>query len=107
MRLWMVDPSLMCRKHLLGEHVECHMFVGTLLKDISVNGYLSKGLLEVHNLRSRHEEISREMTKRGYSHKSELPEFVSRECGSIDRAANLLELARRCPLCRDLIKSKK
>ena len=107
MRLWMVNPSLMCRKHLLGEHVECHMFVGTLLKNISVNGYLSKGLLEIHNLRSRHEELSREMTKRGYSHKSELPEFVSRECGSIDRAANLMELARRCPLCRDIIKSNK
>ena len=30
MRQWMVDPRLLCRKHLLGEHVENHMFIGTL-----------------------------------------------------------------------------
>ena len=30
MRMWMVDPQIMCRQHLLGEHTEMHMFVGTL-----------------------------------------------------------------------------
>lgn len=25
--MWGVDPSAMCRNHLLGEHVEMHMFV--------------------------------------------------------------------------------
>jgi hypothetical protein len=30
--MWMVDPRLVCSKHLLGEHVELHMFVGCLLK---------------------------------------------------------------------------
>ena len=30
MRMWMVNPGFMCNKHLLGEHVECHMLVGHL-----------------------------------------------------------------------------
>ena len=40
MRMWMVDPKKMCRKHLLGEHVEIHMMVGTLLKGRSIDGFL-------------------------------------------------------------------
>lgn len=36
MRMWMVPPELMCRQHLLGEHVELHMFVGAINKGTSV-----------------------------------------------------------------------
>lgn len=25
MRMWMVDPTIMCRQHLLGEHYELHV----------------------------------------------------------------------------------
>jgi len=65
MRMWMVNPKIMCRQHLLGEHVEIHMFVGTLSRGKSVKGYLEKGLLEVHNLYWRHEELVEEIkTKR-------------------------------------------
>ena len=30
MRDWKVNPKLLCRQHLLGNHLEVHMFVGTL-----------------------------------------------------------------------------
>lgn len=30
MRMWMVDPKIMCRKHLLGEHLELHMLAGCI-----------------------------------------------------------------------------
>ena len=36
MRMWLVPPSHMCRKHLLGEHVELHMLLGTLKKGKSI-----------------------------------------------------------------------
>ena len=49
MRMWMVDPKIMCRKHLLGEHVEHHMFVGTINKRISIVGYLRDNLLLAQN----------------------------------------------------------
>lgn len=101
----MVDPKLLCRKHLCGEHAECHMFVGTINKNISIQGYIDKGLLEVHNLVSRHEELSQELTRRNYNHKSPLPLFESWYEGSVDSDANIKELARRCPECRKRIEN--
>ena len=46
MRMWNVNPKTLCRKHLLGEHLEIHMFVGSINKKISMKGYLEKGFLE-------------------------------------------------------------
>lgn len=51
MRMWMVDVKCLCRKHLLGEHSETHMFTGTIKKGTSILGYLKNGLLETHNIK--------------------------------------------------------
>ncbi len=72
MRMWMIDPKLMCRKHLLGEHRELHALVGILKKGTGIQGYLDNNLIETHNIVNRHEELVKEMTNRGYSHKSPL-----------------------------------
>lgn len=106
MRQWMVDPKIMCRKHLLGEHVEHHMFIGTLNRGISVAGYLRDNLLEPASLHSRHAELAAEMARRGYSHKSPLPVWTNYNLTDddywkqIDQSAALFELLRRCPECR-------
>lgn len=102
MRMWMVNPEFLCNRHLLGEHVECHMFVGVLNRGKSVKGYIKKGLLEIHNLEDRHAELAHEMSKRGMIHKSPLQEFKFEvvESGSVDCIENLQELIRRCSACR-------
>ena len=46
MRLWLVNPKLMCNKHILGEHLETHMFVGCINKKKNLKGYFDKGLLD-------------------------------------------------------------
>ena len=102
MRQWLVNPRLMCRKHLLGEHVEHHMFVGTLNKGISIKGYLEKGLLETHSLIKRHNELVKEMKKRGFNHNSPLPKFQKVRKGKINVSENLKELRKRCEECRRL-----
>ena len=99
MRMWMVSPRKMCRKHLLGEHVEIHMAVATLRLGKSVAGFLEKGLLELSSLRSRHDDLVAEMLRRGYRHNSPLGPVPRRKGGRIDRRANARELARRCPDC--------
>lgn len=96
----MVDPAVLCRKHLLGEHVECHMFVGAILKGISLAGYKAKGLIEIHNLKLRHEALSREMLKRGYKHRSPLPIFKESHYGKININDNLTVLKERCDGCK-------
>lgn len=107
MRMWMTDPAIMCRQHLLGEHVEIHMFVGSINKGTRMDRFVSDGLLEYNSLRPRHHALVCEMKKRGYNHDSELP--VIKQCAQmtprqrakrIDRAASVAELLRRCPECR-------
>jgi len=99
MRMWNVDPQKMCRKHLLGEHVECHMFVGAINKGLSIKGYINNDLLEPQTLRQRHDLLVTEMIRRGYNHKSPLPEFVCSRIGAVDELNNMFELKHRCKDC--------
>ena len=111
MRQWMVDPKKMCRKHLLGEHVEHHMFVGTLIKKKSIKGYIENDLLEPLSLQQRHDQIVEEMVKRGYNHNTPLNfdisllEYLSDEYinHKIDRQNSERLLFTRCTECRKLI----
>lgn len=107
MRMWMVNPTLMCRQHLLGEHVEIHMLVGTLLRKKSIAGFVENDLIEVHSIRARHAELVTEMKRRGMNHRSPLPKFRSRKLGKVDPRTNLIELARRCKACKAAQRSRK
>lgn len=104
MRMWNLNPRKMCNQHLLGEHVETHMFVGTLNKNKSVKGYLDKGLLEIHNLKKRHDQLAEEMTKRGMNHQSPLPKYKIITLGKINKMKNKKDLIKRCKECRRLHK---
>lgn len=103
MRMWCVDPRLMCRKHLLGEHVELHMLVGSIQRGKSLDGFLKKGLLDLSRIHERHAELVAEMSLRGYNHNSPLDvcDVFAYEIVSVDSDASLAELARRCADCRD------
>ena len=98
----MVDPRIMCRQHLLGEHAEIHMFIGTIDRGNSVKGYLDKGLLEIHSLYERHNALVKEMKRRNYRHYSETGEKWKHAgiLGSIDKEKNLEQLISRCSRCR-------
>lgn len=110
MRMWMCNPKILCQKHLCGEHLEMHMFLGALKKRKKVDGYLKNNLLEPLKLAKRHDELSEEMTNRGYNHKSPFGKF--NECGeitclppyqriwTIDKKSALKDLLDRCPECR-------
>lgn len=102
MRMWGVDPKVMCNRHLLGEHVEMHMFVGTIKRGTSLRGYIDGGLVETHLIDMRHDELAREMIRRGMNHKSPIEHLYPPAMGRIDRAGNLRELASRCPECARL-----
>lgn len=103
MRMWNVDPKLMCDKHLLGEHVEMHMFVGTIRKGVSLKGYITGGLVETQHIKRRHDELVVEMERRGMNHQSPMPDGgLVLAAGSVNVESNLVELANRCPACRAL-----
>ena len=52
-RMWNVSPDVMCRQHLLGEHVEMHMVVGSINRGKSITGYTSNGLLDTRHIQHR------------------------------------------------------
>jgi len=97
--MWDVNPRRMCRKHLLGEHVEMHMFAACIRKGINLQGYLNNQLVELHNIKKRHDILAREIERRGYSHNSELVLGKKINAGYVDKKANLIELRRRCTDC--------
>jgi len=100
MRMWGVNPKCMCDKHLLGEHVEMHMFVGCINKRKNIDGYLEKGLVNLGLIRKRHDELVQEMERRGMNHKSPLPNFlIESGVGFIDKKKNLADLIGRCFRC--------
>ena len=107
MRLWMVPVHLMCDRHLRGEHVECHMFVGTIKKGKSIEGFVQDGLVDVRLIKKRHDVLAEEMLARGGRHESPLKSFLPPHPWNnfIDVRANIAELARRCPDCYDRIKA--
>jgi hypothetical protein len=103
--MWKIPPHLMCRQHLLGEHVEMHMFRSNLVRGRSLAGYLAKGLVEIHNLKTRHDELAAEMKARGYSHQSPFQKLQLPKAGRVNTRANFKELERRCPECRKRIRA--
>jgi len=101
MRMLNIDVEKMCVKHLCGEHLEMHMFVGCILKKKDLHGYISRGLVDISLLKKRHDEIAEEMWIRGYNHKSPLPAFKYKgEMGKVDVKESIKELRRRCGKCK-------
>lgn len=102
MRMWMVNPSLMCRKHLLGEHVELHMLAGSLRRGKRLGKLMQ--FVDPSSAYKRHGEIVEEMIRRGYRHESQLIMPTSEpQHMPIDAGASLVELARRCEACKERI----
>lgn len=106
--MWNVQPNKMCRKHLLGEHVELHMFVGTINKGVSIKGYVNKNLVEPLFIRKRHKELVEEMERRGYRHKSILPKIEYKKIEGaflnavVNREKSYEDLIGRCEDCKKL-----
>lgn len=103
MRMWGLYPKMLCKKHLIGEHGEMHMFIGTIKKGKNIRGFIEDGLVEVQNIVKRHDLLAEEMVERGYNHNSPLPKGTEKllwKSGHLDLEANILDLFNRCPECK-------
>lgn len=107
MRMWMVDPKILCRKHLLGEHNETHAFLGIIKRKRKASGYIRNNLFEPLSLLTRHDELANEMLNRGMNHKSplyfneELLNYLPKDeinC-KVNRSLSLETLINRCKDC--------
>jgi hypothetical protein len=73
MRVWDIEPDILCRNHLLGEHNEIHALWTILTQNRK--GYVHhpetlRWVGKLAALYQRHEAIVAEMIRRGYKHAS-------------------------------------
>ena len=101
MRMWMVNPQILCRTHLLGEHGEIHKHRHNFVKKHNMTG--RRGQIEPKSMKARHDELVAEMKRRNYNHHSPykqpdvsyLPDDML-----INKDEALALLIERCPECK-------
>lgn len=116
MRMWMLEPSKMCTQHILGEHKELHMLVGSVFKGHSLWGYTN--IIEPRSIYERHRQIVAEFKHRGwksgYNHQSpissnmfemfilQLEELYPKSVinSRVDTTKSLHDITHRCDICR-------
>ena len=106
MRMWMINPKYLCRKHLLGEHGEIHKFRHNFVKKHSISGRVSPVVqIEPESMKTRHDELADEIIRRGMNHKSpyELPDLSYLpdwdRYAMVDPVTSWNDLKNRCPHC--------
>jgi hypothetical protein len=105
--MWMIEPSLLCRNHLLGEHNELHKLEGCIRLGRSLAGYIEKGWVDLSQLEARHAALVVEMLARNYNHKSPLVLKTPATGGRVDVERNRRDLCNRCPTCRENMRSRR
>ena len=106
MRMWMVEPKILCDKHLLGEHAECHMLAANLIRKRKITNYIKFNLLEPKSLHKRHDSLAWEMQQRKFKHKSPLPRYDisylpnQQQDYKVNVKLSHKDLLARCSKCR-------
>jgi len=103
----MVNPRLLCRQHLLGEHSELHKFLPAWRRKTGIAKRVAGNAIEPRSYQARHDLLVGEMLRRGYRHATpcEQPDFSylpeAQKNATVDLEASLAELTRRCSECRN------
>ena len=110
MRMWMIEPKLLCDKHLLGEHGEIHKHRHNFEKKHNITGRLSPVVqIEPASMEERHDELVEEMLRRGMNHNSpyEMPNLNYLEpwhlTVEVDKYKSIIDLCTRCEDCKTRI----
>ncbi len=106
MRMWMINPELLCKKHLLGEHGEIHKHRHNFVKQHRITKRISPVVqIEPSSMESRHDMLAAEMIRRGYNHSSPYsqPDISylkdDEKLAKVDINNSLMDLTTRCPEC--------
>lgn len=106
MRMWMINPKILCKKHLLGEHGELHKHRWTFEKKHKKDKYIENNCIEPKSMKERHDELANELKRRRYNHNSpfKMPDinYLPKKYRdySVDRQAALEDLLARCSECK-------
>jgi len=112
MRMWMIDPKLLCDKHLLGEHGEIHKHLHNFVKQHSISGRIVPVVqIEPNSMQYRHDELAKEMLERGFNHNSpyKQPDLnylpYHERYAKVNLVVSIIDLSNRCQDCKSRIES--
>lgn len=103
----MVDAKSMCRQHLLGEHSELHKHRHVFKRGYSIAGRVAGNAIEPRAMKPRHDELAKEMRRRGYRHQSPYtqPSLAAYPSAHRDARVDVSKarklLLDRCAACRE------
>lgn len=107
MRMWMLDPKLICRKHLIGAHGELHKHRHNFEKQHKIDGRIYPIVqIEPPSMKKRHDELAEEMIRRGMNHNSpyEQPDISylpeEQQKAKVDIEISKIDLMNRCEDCK-------
>jgi hypothetical protein len=105
----MIEPNLLCDKHLLGEHNELHKFHPSFVKKHSIKGRIFPVVqIEPSNMKIRHDALAEEMISRNFNHNSpyEMPDLSYLThyelAAKVDMNASYQDLISRCNECKKI-----
>jgi len=105
----MLDPRIMCKKHILGEHGEIHKHRHNFVKKHSIKGRIFPIVqIEPASMKKRHDELAKYL-----NHKSEyeMPDIShlphNQREAKVDKNISISDLSERCEVCRKLMKEAK
>lgn len=108
----MIDPKLLCRKHLLGEHGEIHKHRHNFVKKHRITNRIFPIVqIEPFSMEKRHDDLAIEMVNRGYNHQSpfsqpDISYLPDQEKNvRVDISNSIMDLKKRCPECESNIKN--
>jgi hypothetical protein len=111
--MWMINPSLLCNKHLIGEHGEIHKHRHVFEKQYSVSGRISPVVqIQPQDMEKRHNELAKEMISRGFNHNSPYTQPDISYLPEKDRYAKVnlrqskKDLMQRCFECNQRIQKR-
>ena len=113
MRMWMINPTLLCSKHLLGEHGEIHKHRHNFEKKHKITKRISPVVqIEPESMEKRHNALAEEMLARKFNHKSPYTQpdlsYLKNEerFAKANLGVSVMDLKSRCPECANRITSK-
>lgn len=108
MRMWGVNPIILCNKHLLGEHGEIHKHRHNFVKQHKITKRIYPVVqIESENMEIRHNELVNEMLRRKFNHQSpySLPDLSylsdNERYAKIDVNNSIDDLINRCNDCNE------
>jgi hypothetical protein len=98
--MWLVNPKILCKNHLLGEHSEIHKHRHNFVKGHKMEG--RQGQIQPDLMQLRHDELAEEMLRRGFKHESpyEQPDITNYRHIKVDKEKALSDLLNRCEECK-------